>query len=292
MPYKISIHDEKINGKEKIILPISMKQKYHKGKRLEALVNFTAQYNTTILIADSLQKYNVGNKKAIAQGKKFLTTHSTIFKDTVLIDSVEKWHKYKDSSTLKLILWDFWAIIKKEELSAASKIIEENSQPGTELFRAMQRTAERSLSAKDEASSIQFQKEENSYLLTFNEFDVHLYPGDSTDSQKETYRLFKETFKLPRLIIVEITQVMDPAYENMLNRGFFNFPSNESSSHALDKRHQRSMPLVLRLLLQNIEAIMENSEIPPLAKALFVSRVNEIFSVKSLRESQHLTFRA
>jgi hypothetical protein len=267
MPFTVKLEKESDSLKKdaKVLLPISLGQKYHLGERLKALVEFAKSYNTTILIADALHRYNLNDeKKALSMGDKFLDKNAEAFKDTVLIDSVESWEKYKDDAkVVKLVRWKTWAQIKQKELEVADRLIEEECKnPVSKLVKKLHETAKQSASAHSEESSIAYQKEENKYLLTFSEFDYHIYPKPLNPSQAETYTIFESSVKLPVHKSVKFENVEHP-------NSFF---------AEQKKRHEQSLPLALRLLINNFQEILGSSELSPVHKTLFIAKVSSMLT--------------
>lgn len=247
----------------KVLFPISLGQKYHTGERLKALMQFAKDYNATFLIADALHQHNLGDlQKALHTGAKFLEKNEDVFRDTVLIKSVEDWEKYKEDATvIKVIRWQTWGIIKQDELKKASLLIETACHlDGSTLVKAMKDTAQSHFSKQNVENSVKYQTEENTYLLSFSEFDYHIYPAPLNTSQAETYRLFRKQSKMPIHKQVK-------------------FRSLEKAEHFAAKkqqRHEQSLPLALRVLTSNIEEFLHSTEIAPKHKALFISKLQSI----------------
>jgi hypothetical protein len=268
MPFTASIDTGNILlGKSaKLLFPISLAgQKGHTGDRLTALVNFAKQYNSTILLADALQRHNLQDKeKALVLGDKFLEKHKTLFKGTVLIQSAEEWEKYKDNeNVVKLIRWNTWGEIKSHEFKQAFSLIEANCQADNSLLvKKMNETAQHNLSKANLSSSIDYQKEENAYLMTFSEFDYHCYPAPLNPSQTETVKLFSQQYKIP--------------VHKSIN--FNSIQLSEDTVAIKRQRHAQSLPLALRMLVQNVEDALKSTEISESHKKLFKEKVNSIFT--------------
>lgn len=269
MPFEVKI-DEKLESTTKIVMPISMDQKYHTGERLQALVEFAKGYNTTILIADGLQKYNLSSEKdALKRGEKFLKKHANLFENALIVDTKKTWEEVKEQPFLKIVRWYVWATIKEDELKKASEVVEEEVKK--EFFsETLKKTAEASLNKKSEEDSISYQKEEIKFLLTFSDFDVHIYPKDLNASQKLAYQLFQSSYSLPKIITPKLTNFES---HNIAQIGIFK-----------NKKHQNSLPITFRLLLNNIDIAMKSTELAPSAKALFIDQVNQIFASTYLQD--------
>jgi hypothetical protein len=108
MVFQVFIKNE-IEKDARILIPLSIiGKKECTGERLKALISFFKSYNTTLLIADGLQKYNMnGNEKeALKKGDKFIDNNSETLKGIVTINDKEAWDKYKDTLEMKLIRWN------------------------------------------------------------------------------------------------------------------------------------------------------------------------------------------
>lgn len=266
MPFIARLDEENslLKKNTKMLFPISLGQKYHTGERLKALIGLAKGYNSTILVADALQRHNLQDeKKALALGDKFLEKNAELFKEAVLIDSAEVWEKYKnDETVIKLIRWRAWGEIKANELKEADKLIEQAClQANSSLIRTMHETAERNLSKPNLSTSIAYQQEENAYLLTFSEFDYHGYPAPLNPSQAETYKLFSQQYKMPVHKSIKFETILVPM-ENVINK---------------QQRHAQSLPLGLRMLIENIKMALISSEVSPTQKALFMAQTKSIF---------------
>jgi hypothetical protein len=273
MPFKVEI-DAKLDNTARIVMPISMGQKYHAGDRLKALIGFAKQYNTTLIIADGLQRHNTkSDKEALKMGAKFLKKNVEILKDAVEIDSLEKWHQYKDTQTLKVIRWDTWRLIKKTELAATKKALDERladskSEEGATLLQSMKDAAKTSFSAVDEESSINYQKEENEVLLTFSDFDCLCYP-DLNASQIEIYKQFAALYHLPRFVSPKFIST-DLDIKAVTVTGFF---SGNAKPPITNKRHANSLPIALRLIIETVEKLMQSNEISEEHKKAFILKL-------------------
>lgn len=274
MPFEIEV--EGISKDSKRIMPISMGQRYHSGEHLQALVAWAKGTNTTILVADYLQRHNLGDeKKALDKGNQFLKQNEAIFKELILVDGLENWEKYKNLSHAKIMRWKTWEEICPREVDAAKALLEENSKAGSHLLKAMERTAARCFSAFDKESSIKYQKEENAYLLTFDCFDDHLYPRPLNDSQAEVYKQFPS--KLPKHRIPRFVNLA-PGRQNVSYGEFWaGSKPDEQKKYPVEKA-KLSLHPALRMALMNIEMVLNSHEISPKAKEEFIRQCNNIFA--------------
>ncbi|MGB6976249.1 MAG: hypothetical protein WBE18_02165 [Gammaproteobacteria bacterium] len=257
MPFEVSLNVN-INNDAKILIPLSIiGKKECTGERLKALINYFQSYNTTILVADGLQKYNLdGNEsEALKKGQKFIDNNDEALKDAIVINSVEKWNEHKDTIGVKLVRWKTWAVIKETELKIADKVIDDNSQEGSALLASMKEQAKTRLG--DELSSINYQKEENKYLLTFSDFDYHVYPG-LNKSQLKVCELFSDKFRLPKPLSPTFTNI-----EQTL--GLF----------CEKKERKKCLPFAMRMLFQQMVMIMGSSEFSPQAKSTFLNEIGD-----------------
>jgi hypothetical protein len=280
MPFTIEI--ESIESDSRRIMPISMRQRYHSGERLQALIEWAQGSNTTLLIADYLQRHNLGDeKKALRQGNQFLRQHGAILKDSIVIEDAESWEKYKGLSVVKLMRWKTWAEIHPQEVASAQLLMEEQSFEGSPLLQAMKRVASRCFSTYSEESSIAYQKEENAYLLTFTCFDDHIYPKPLNDSQAEIYRQWYET--LPRHRVPRFIPLL---HSSSAPRGsFWAHPPEdplEEEKKAFPTKEKHSLHPMLRMVLMNLEMALNSSEVSPQSKVEFARQCTHIFAASGL----------
>lgn len=207
--YKIKMPAQLLS-KPSIVIPISMGPDYHKGQKLEALIApFECEFNATILIADSLYRFNSSAEEeskrleeSVHLGDVFMQENSIAISKAVFIHHKEQWLEEKDKNTLKLIRWETWKKIKSEELKLALDKMENDSKNDFPFFQSIQQTIEKSKTSKnnDKQSSIQYLQEECAVFLTFNnEFTYHLYPGKLNDAQAATYHFYKDTNEYSKL---------------------------------------------------------------------------------------------
>lgn len=262
MPFEFQF-DVNIPADSRLIFPISMNQKYHTGERLEALFTFAEKYNSTILVADTLQKHNLGGDKgkALKQGDKFILKYQHLFNKADEIKSYEEWQEKKNSKKLKMIRWERWANLYPEELEKAKKIVEGEYKKKEDFFQSIEETLEKSMSVLDRESSIKYQLEEISYLLTFKEFDVHLYPKELNLSQVVAKGIFSD-INIPEFLTPKLISKV----ENLQStKGFFKASQK--------KRHDRSLQLAERMALKNIEVILNSPEVAPVRKEVFIEEL-------------------
>lgn len=225
----------------KVLAPISMKSKNFTTEKLNTLIDFLKPYNTTLLIADSLQRYNLDDdlKAAKRLGQSVLIRCEKALEHAITIEDNDSWIAHKDEPILKIVCWDTWQIIKTEELNEATIFIasleKENSTFRDSLNLVVEDVLQKNTQKPTDISpskeqlienSISYQKEELAYMLTFSEFTVHLYP-DINQSQFFVHNEFKEKFNLPENISFTIEQTLNISF----GVGFF-----EETKKSLKKR--------------------------------------------------------
>ena len=277
MPFNVEI-DEKIPNDAKIIMPISMEQRYHSGKYLEALIKFTEGRNVTLLIADALHAHNTGHMgKALKLGTVFLRKNSRCLADAISIHNAEEWELYKNQPVLKIMRWQVWTAIKASELIPAKNTLDailsdSKNENGQLLLQKMNEVANTAGFARTVRSSIAYQKEENEVVLSFSEFDYFCYPIALNASMLEVLKQFKVSHRLPVLILQRFTEC-EPEYEKengiAAPASFFQTPKS-----SMTKRHAKSLPIALRACLENLKYLLNSDEISPEHKAAYFHQLD------------------
>jgi hypothetical protein len=124
------------------------------------------------------------------------------------------------------------------------------------------------VNSRDEKSSIDYQKEENKYILTFSDFNYHIYPH-LNESQIVVYNLFSGKFELPFHI--------SPIFINKKPEiGIFS-----------DKERKNSMPFAMRMLLSQLEMVMTSPEFSSKTKIFFGEQIK--IYISTLLETNNLS---
>lgn len=269
--FTVTKHENlEVNDKNaRVIMPISMGKRQHSGDMLAALINFASAFNITILVADYLYRFNVGEERALQMGDKFLEKNDHILRKAIVIENVNDWNKYKDQHLLKIVRWATWREIKKEQWLCFKELIQKNSEKGSSLLASMIATAKSlDISTPEEIqASIDYQKEENVYLFTFcDEFDHHFYPGELNKSQAEVYHLFGDKYKFPKHVVAVLEKTA-----HVVQLGVFAGKNKDL------KRKENSLHVSLRFFVTHIEDLMKSPEVPLSSKQLFIKKMNKIF---------------
>jgi hypothetical protein len=260
----------------RVLMPISMGKKQHAGEMLAALVNFAKSFNTTILVADYLYRFNVGAEKALQMGDKFLEKNKEILREAIIIENVNDWGKYKNQHLLKIVRWEAWREIKKNHWFYFNELIKKESEEGSSLSVSMNVTAQsQGINNPEEVqASVDYQKEENAFLFTFcQEFTHHFYPGDLNNSQAEVYRLFSNKYEFPKHVVAVLERVM-----HVSHLGVF------SENGKRVERKEKSLHVALRSLVPHIEILMSSPEISLSSKQLFIKKIQEVFQSVTANE--------
>lgn len=265
MKFSLSI-DKEIPQDSRLIFPISMNQSYHLGERLEVLIAFAEQYNSTVLIADELQRHNLKNdqKKAIKQGDDFIRKHIRIFERAVEVKTVEEWNREKNSKNLKMIRWRNWREIKRVEFDQARRKIECEYNKEEAFFDSVRETANQSLSAVSIESSIEYQKEEIAYLLTFFEFSIHVYPRELNPSQILAKNIFSSE-KIPEFLTPTIGKKI---LQFQVGNNFFGKPVDEEGGALVSS--------VRNMTIKNLADALSSPEISTDHKRVLADKLNKV----------------
>ncbi len=240
--YNIAIPDS-VYDKKNIVFPISMNQPLERGKPLELTLNALSEISSksnasiTILICDYLNRHNVGERKSLEMGDNFINEYKHLFKN------------------LKILRWKDYIESIKSFQSTLSMI--ENVSPEKSLFYGkMRKVYEQCKSAYSLASSIAYQREEFAAILLMDMFDAILYPKKPTYAMRYLYSNIEG--RKPEFISFKINQ------KKIRNKHeFFKEPK---STH---------MHIAFRVLLDNINSLLESSEISPKEKMIFIERLKE-----------------
>lgn len=265
---------KEIPSESKVLAPISMKSKYFTTEKFKALINFLKSYNATLLIADSLQRHNMGANLIAAKklGASLLSKCHKSLANAVTINNIKDWEQYKNENILKIIHWDTWGLIKQQELTESILFIETLDKEDPAFNQSIELVAETIVQKQSQipqnidkekikSNSINYQKEELAYMLTFSEFDFHLYP-EINQSQSFIYDQFKVKFLIPENISFKI--------KPNLEMRFINTQTNIMQSSSF-------ISLAGRQVLMLCQGYLNSSEVSPHEKKLVLDQLLEVY---------------
>ena len=241
----------------KVIVPSSMGSDL-KGEKLKELINNLKENDcdVTILIADTLQKYNYDYTTALKMGDNFLLENKGILKD------------------VKVIRWDEFIESKKELFEKNKNLIEQKATKGSTFYNKMVRTQNKCAVSKDIDSSLEYQKEEYAAILTMSEFDYFIYSKSITDAMACLYNGQIIGIKNPQYIHVSFPQLLA---KNAQEVGIFK---------AKNKQQENSLPLVLRMAYDQVETVLNSNEISETSKQIFIERLNNLLILSTIEPDQ------
>ncbi len=223
--------DFEIEEGAKVIVPISVKSDLD-GDKLKKLLEALKQRqcDVTVLIADALQRHNVGDEEALRLGESY---HS---RNTAILSSV------------KILHWDDFIKGKEEEFLFKRELIETASKNGSDFYTKMVRTQKKCAVSKDLKSSLLYQKEEYAVFLMMSEFDYHVYPKQPSPAMGWLYKEFPDIQK-PKYRQAKFSNFQA---ENIQQLGIFKEPNI---------RHTNSYPWGIRMLINNFNEAIKSPEI-------------------------------
>ncbi len=215
-----------------IVVPISMNQEYHSGEKLGALVTRLKelQCNVTFVIADWLRRWCETEAVALDAGERFLKEHASLFDNT------------------KVVRWKNWIESHKEKFDFYRKKLDDAYQSNPVFQKKIERTAKTTISHEDINVSRNYLLEEYAVFLTFNDFDIHVYPQPISSALSYIYVLFPE-LKLP-------------AYKHSIVK---------ARSQVLRKIN--NLPLIARTVYGSLEDVLTSSEISDKTKGALITNI-------------------
>jgi len=227
----------------KLIVLISMSSNL-KDLKLNELIEVLKERrcDITILIADTLQKYNTDYVSALKMGDDFLQENKQILINVKVL----RWHEYIESH--------------KEEFEKNRYLVELKAKKGTTFYNKMVTTYSTCAMSKDLESSLEYQKEEYAAFLTMSEFTYHLYPKSISDGMAWLYKEFPDIRK-PQYISVSFPSLQ---------------PRMSIFKTANEEKCDIALPIALQLTYEHIEAYLQTTEISELTKQLFKNKLDNL----------------
>ena len=236
------IVDLNISKHQNIIVPISMNQDYHSGKKLCALVSKLKSLecqSVTVIVADWLRRWSNSEAESLEMGDNFLEENFHLFENMTVV----RWKNWLETHQDEFVK-------NREKLTAIYK---------TDIIfqKKIERTAKTAILHNDIDSSRNYLLEELAVYLTFTNFDVHVYPQPISSAMAYLYILFPE-LKLPE----------------------YRQPILKMRSHEL--RSSNNLPLVARTVYAPLEDVLTSSEVHDKTKSILINRLfNLMISVYS-----------
>jgi PAS domain S-box-containing protein len=157
MPYKVELSCPLPNN-ARVVIPISMGQPLETGERLAALLEAVKDCDVTVLICDTLNRHNSNEESARKQGDDYLAAHAEFL------------------TQVKIERWREWLTERQAKFEDKLILIEKESQPESDFYGKMVKTANKCLSNQKVDNSLKYQREEYSAILNMSEFDYLIYP--------------------------------------------------------------------------------------------------------------------
>lgn len=257
-----------IQKDKKIILPISMNQPYERGDRLKAILSAIEKNghkeNTTILICDYLNRFNCSEEESLQQGKVFFQEHQDML------------------SGFKIKYWKPFVEEREQKFKLELKKIEANSQEGSQFLLKMKKMWKKCMPTSLLENSIKYQREEFAIIGCMDEFDIILYPKKIGDSLSFLYNHIEGNKPFYHQIKVsEFSQKKENQnkQENItiLNPGV---TSISTFGKNRKKRPHNSLPLVGRVLISQLETILDSPELSFESKERIADDIENLIKLK------------
>lgn len=245
--YKVTIPDSSSISKQ-VILPISMSQTLERGKALECLLKKANEIykpeNVTVLLCDYLNRHNLdSDKEALLMGEKFIDENKLALSE----NRVLRWKEYMES---------------KKDFDYNLNLITDKSSPKSLFFGKMSKVHRNCKSSTSLEASVKYQREEFSLILCMKEFDAIIYPRKPSTAMNYLYSEIEG--KKPLFIHAKVRKNSPKKAPSLLF-----FPPSKT------KIHNQPMHISLRLLLQQIDVLLQSPEIPSKSKLMFLEKLRD-----------------
>lgn len=223
-----------------IVLPISLGQPLHTGEALQALLEYYHSYEPTLLLADSLHRFNSDYESAMAAGDKFIHAHQHLLRG------------------FKLLRWDEWLQQRSLQIQQHKALLQAEYSLGLKFYEKCQKTAQISRSTAGIEKSVEYLIEEYASTLAMGGvFDYLVYPRPAAPGASALYRLF--------------ASIPKPAYVNA--------NCCKSSIIQEKSRKLKPSPLAVRLISDQVETLFASSEIALETKLELYEKIVDLASV-------------
>lgn len=257
-----------IHTDSKVVLPISMTNPAFTFDVISHILDHLKEHAVTVLVCDYLNRHNVGEEQALRQGDAFLEKHQTLF-----------------TANVEVIRWQAWIEAHQSAYNVSFKKIMELSGDGSDLQRAMLKTARQrknKVTREDDiAASLKYQREEYAVIDCMKEYDQLIYIALITHGMGVFYKYAEIT--CPQYVHCKVKKMnaslqalrAEELGEKLLTTG--SDPSNGFFSPVIEKKLQYSqLSIGTRVILQGLEELMFSTQVSKEEKKVLISLLKRL----------------